>query len=155
MSVGFRASNRVALPAGELLSRMTSTTHQEAISLAFGATSASATRSEPAAGRLEITLRTEEPSRNGAGSEVSVVATHWDLGTRSATWERQGGAHADRVKVSGTVRLIPAGPQACMLEEQGTIDIGIPLLGNAIAKKVAAALERRHPDKCRFWEQCG
>ncbi len=153
MGATFRSANPVGVPATEVVQRMVDPGEQDAIARRFGATDVRCTCEERGDGRLFIELYTEEPSRQGRGSERCTIEMDWDLGSRTCRWIRRDHNHGDRVRVAGTLRVEMEGPDRSVIREQGEIEIGYPILGRRIARKVAKAMERRAPEKAAYWER--
>lgn len=108
--------------------------------------------------RVEDRLRTEErheyviytttPARTVTGidhskTENNKTEVSWELprGTGRWTWE---GPQGPRAKVTGGYRVEPSGPHA-RLTLTVEIDIGIPVVGRVVEKKVRDVFEKQWP----------
>ncbi len=153
MGVSFRSSSRVEVSAADLVRRMVDPEEQDAIARKFGATDVRCTCEDTGTDRLRVELYTEEPARQGGGVDRCTIEMDWDLRSRTCRWIRRDHTHGDRVRVAGTLRVEMAGGDTSVIRETGEIAIGYPILGKRIAKKVAAAMERRAPEKASYWER--
>jgi len=151
MAITFSMSNPIDAAADEVLQLMITPDEQEAISAEYGATTSRCTRTDIDDRRVKIDMYEEEPNRKQGGVLRSTIHMDFDLDTRTCQWHREDHEYGKRVRTEGTMRLLPAGEGACTMLESGEIEIKIPILGKKMAKKIAAALERKHPSKCRWW----
>ncbi len=152
MAITFRMSNRIDAPLEAVLEKFIDPEEQEVVARHFGSDVARCERTDGAAGP-HIELYTEEPDRKMGGTNRSTLYLDWDLAARRCTWRREDHGYGKRFRMSGEMVLEPAGEGACTMNERGEIEIDYPILGKKIAKKIAAALERKHPEKCRYWTE--
>jgi len=152
MSVNFRMSDRIDAGIDAVVEMMTDPAEQEIIAKHFGSVVARCTRTEGSSGP-RIELYTEEPDRKMGGTNRSTLFMDWNLSAHRCRWHRTDHGYGDRFRMSGEMRLEPAGEGACTMHEHGEITIDYPILGKKIAKKIAAALERKQPEKCRYWAE--
>ena len=151
MAAKFQMTNTVRVPAETLVAKMADPEEQTAAAKHFGAVKAECKLLNDDAERPQTELYQEEQKKSGL--EKSTVVSTWDLGARRCTWSRKDHTNGDRVKVSGVITIAPSGDDACIIKEEGEINIAVPIIGKQIAKKIAAAMERKHADKCAYWEQ--
>ena len=152
MTVTFRMTSRIGAPAEAVMRKMMECAEQEALSRQFGAAMVQCKRLEETERSVCIELYAEEPARKGAGTHRSTIHMAWDPATHVCRWRREDHTHGDRVRTEGIMRLVDQPGGCCAVDEEGEIEIKLPILGNKIAKKVAAALQKRQPEKCRWWE---
>ncbi|MDP7114328.1 MAG: hypothetical protein QGH45_20325 [Myxococcota bacterium] len=153
MGASFSSASPIGAAAGEVVRRMVDPGEQDAIARRFGATDVRCSREERGGDRLLIELYTEEPSRKGRGTERCTIEMEWDISSRTCRWIRRDHNHGDRVRVAGTLRVEMDGEGRSVIREQGEVEIGYPILGRRLARKVAGALERRAPEKAAYWER--
>lgn len=95
--------------------------------------------------RRRVTARSELPLvvRRALGrdrlSYVQEVET--DNAAFSTTWKVIPDVLADRVRCSGTTRVVPT-PAGCERRIEGVIEVGVPLVGGTIEKFIVTELER-------------
>jgi hypothetical protein len=151
MAISFRMSNRIDADVDTVLQLMTTPSEQEAISAEYGATTSRCTRTDVSERRVKIDMYEEEPNRKQGGVLRSTIHMDFDLDARTCTWNREDHEYGKLVRTEGKMTLRPAGEGACTMDESGEIDIKIPILGKKMARKIASALERKHPSKCQWW----
>lgn len=151
MAITFSMSNPIDANADAVLQLMITPAEQEAISAEYGATTSRCTRTDISDRRVKIEMYEEEPNRKQGGVLRSTIHMEFDLVARTCAWHREDHEYGKIVRTEGKMTLVPRGDGACTMREQGEIDIKIPILGKKMAKKIAAALERKHPSKCRWW----
>ena len=148
------ASFRISLPleisAALLFDAMTDPEMQQRHALAFKATKAKATRREEKQALL-LELELEVPARSGGGIDRSTVSFTWDPAQYTATFSRRDHQHGDRVKVTGEIRIEATADHACVVHERCDVDIAIPLIGKTMARKIAAAMERKRATVYQRW----
>jgi len=153
MTARFRMTSTIDGTAEALMRKMMECAEQESLSRRFGATAVQCTQVEDSAQAVRIDLYAEEPARKGGGTHRSTLHMAWDPTSHVCRWWRQDHTHGDRVRTEGTMRLVDRAAGICAVEEEGEIEIKLPILGKKIARKLAAALERRQPEKCRWWSE--
>ena len=146
----FAMSGEVKLSADKLLQLLVDPAEHEKKAKSLGATVATCKKSEPAPGKVLLELYVEEPSKKGGEDKFSVTY-EWNLTDKTCKWSRKDHVYGDIAKVGGVIRLSAAG-SGCKMTDEGEINIGIPILGSGMAKKIAAALERKFPDNLKYWE---
>ena len=151
MAVKFRMSEAVAVAAETLLDQMCLPEEHEALSKELGSTVATAERTDDG-DHVFIELYVEEPERKGSGTSKATIYMDFDLTAQECHWVRKDHTHGDRVKTTGIMFVEPVDDNACVVREEGEIEVSYPIIGKKIAKKVAAAMERNQAKKCRFWE---
>lgn len=149
----FRMRGPVEAPADLLVRTLTDCKEIEAFARHMGATTVRTTCSKSEGGVLRIEVYFEEPSRVGLGHDKATLVLNWDVEKRSCAWVRKDHVHGERALVQGRMWVEDSQGPACVLCEEGVVDIRIPLLGRVIGKKIAAALESSHPDKRRYWQR--
>lgn len=152
MTVTFRMSSRIGATADAVMHKMMECAEQEALSKRFGASAVQCKRVEDTERSVRIELTSEDPARKGGGTHRSTLHMAWDPTSHVCRWRREDHTHGDRVRTGGTMRLIDQLDGSCSVEEEGEIEIKLPILGKKIARKIAAALQKRQPEKCRWWE---
>lgn len=143
-------SQNFDVPATTLLDFLTDPGVREAESVEIGgAVEATAVKREPSAGMVEVEVKSKTHPRGLDGKrdksrlENALYVERWDLNQMSSSWSyRMEETFGDRIFVSGRRKIIPTGPQSCVLEEEVTIDVKIPMIGGVIAGKVIASITR-------------
>lgn len=107
------------------------------------------TQREETEGRHQYEVLVMSPARTVKGidktkSEENRTVVTWDLPRLAATWSWTG-VHGPKVKIDGGYELRAAGAGAS-LRMWAEIDIGLPLVGGMIEKKVKEGFETAWPD---------
>jgi len=93
---------------------------------------------------VEYEIRSVEHKRSMTGGmDKATLDTFnrstWDRGRRELCWTYSG-QEAERIKVGGRYRFVPTA-SGTRVEHDVTVDVGIPLVGGAVAKLIAKGFE--------------
>ncbi len=150
MAVKFSMNGQVDVPLDTLYAKMTDPKEQEEMAYKFGSSKAEGKITEEG-DKLIVELYTEDPPKKGGDLEKATLTFTWDKNTKVCNWSRADLNNGDRVKVTGTSKLVADG-DVTKTSDEGEINIDIPMIGKMIAKKIAAAMERKYPEKMKYWE---
>lgn len=150
----YEAQAHIPFPADEVVKLLATPEHLEDEARLDGALSAKARVEKSDDKNITLTVDREDPSRAPAGgkyakSEKNTLTIEWDLETRTNNWKVKVHSMPKMVKIFGTTRVEPDG-DGCRLRETGNIHIKVPLIGNIVAKKLAADLKKNFPKKARL-----
>lgn len=151
MSLPFRTEQRVNASADRVLELMLDPASQEALLKSLGTLEVKATVTRTGEGRARVHLVTADPGMPGVAVHRAEMDMDWDLPNRACTWVRTDLTLGDRVRAWGTTRVLPAGESACTVVESGEIDVRVPVMGGAIARKVVDKMVEQAPRKAAFW----
>ncbi len=152
----YEAKTRIHFPAYEVVQLLYTPEQLEDEARLDGAISAKAQVKKNDGKTIVLVVDREDPSRAPAGkyskSEKNILTIEWNKETRTNNWKVKVLSMPKMVKVFGTTRVEPDG-DGCLLTEKGYIDIKVPIIGNMVAKKLAADLERNFLKKGKLIEE--
>jgi len=149
---------KISAPADEVVKLMTTAEYAEAEAYVDGAITAKS-RAEQC-GEKSVRLITDrvDPSRGPNGKpigdkkEKSISTSEWDIEKMKSSWSVKVPGMEKLVKISGNTWLEPAGAGACHLCEKGSVSIGLPIIGDIIAKGIVEDIKSGLPEKVKLIE---
>ena len=154
----YEASLKIAAPAEEVLKLITTAEYAKEEAVVDGAFSAKS-RAEMCGGKaVRIITDRVDPSRAPNGKQIrdkkekSTVTSEWDLEKMRSSWSTKVPGMEKLVKIAGNTWLEPDGGGACRLCEKGSVSIGLPIIGDIIAKAIAEDIRKGFPGKAKLIE---
>jgi hypothetical protein len=151
MAHHFRTEQTVRASAARTLALMIDPRGQEDLLRSLGTPEVQAEISHPRDGVAHVVIHTAEPAMKGAGTHRATLEMDWELATRVCRWVRHDHTFGERVLASGTTRIVEDG-EACRVIDEGEIEVKVPVIGRAIARKVVSLMEEMAPRKATWWE---
>jgi hypothetical protein len=151
MAYHFRTEVSVGASADRALTLMIDPRGQEELLRSLGTPEVQAETTRPREGVARVVIHTAEPAMKGAGTHRARLEMEWDLGARTCRWVRHDLSFGERVQASGTTRVVEDG-EGCRVIDEGDIEVKVPVIGRAIARKVVAIMEELAPRKAAWWE---
>ncbi len=146
MSVDYET--RVSCPASadDVVKLMTTVGYAEAEAQMDGAVKAQARIDKSDGSRVTMVVEREDPTRDPGAkkgqTDKTTVTSEWDTSARRSSWKVVAHGKEKLVAISGVTTIEPTGDASCNISEKGTVDIKLPLIGNAIAKGLANDLKK-------------
>ncbi len=153
----YDAQVKVSASAERLLGLMTTAEYAQEEAIVDGAFTAKSS-AENKGGKVVITTERVDPSRAPNGKimkdkkEKSFVTSEWDTATMKSQWSTRVPGMEKLVKITGTTWLEKDG-DCCKVCEKGMVSIGIPLVGDVIAKAIVEDLKKNFIAKKSFMEK--
>ena len=154
----YKISFELDSKAEDALKLVTTPEWAEREALADGALSAKARVEKCDDCSVTLVIEREDPSRGPKGfkdpksREKSVLTSTWDLKSMRSKWSVRTVGKEKLVKVCGSSRIEPRGA-GCSYFDSGEVSIGIPILGDIVARAVVADIEKAFPGKKELMEE--
>ncbi|HOY63196.1 MAG TPA: DUF2505 family protein [bacterium] len=148
----YKTSIDINAAAEDVLGLVTTAEWAEKEARADGALAARARIEKKDDGFVTLVVEREDPSRGPKGvkdvktREKSVLTSTWDIKNMNSKWNVRTIGKEKLVKVCGTSRIEPRGDK-CRYYDQGEVSIGIPIIGDIVAKAVVSDIEKAFPGK--------
>ncbi len=155
----YETSLRITAPAAEVLKLITTADYAEREALTDGAFTAKSNAEKSGACIITIITDRVDPSRGPNGKpikdkkEKSTITSEWNLDAMRSNWSTKVPGMEKLVKISGSTWLEPDGAGACRLCEKGAVSIGIPLIGDIVAKAIVDDIKKGFPEKGKLIER--
>jgi hypothetical protein len=150
MAHRFHTDQRVRASAERTLELMIDPRGQEQLLRSLGTPEVEAELTYPRDGVAHVVIHTAEPAMKGAGTHRATLEMDWELATRTCRWVRHDHSFGERVQASGVTRIVEEG-EHCRVVDEGSIEVKVPVIGRAIAKKVVSLMEEMAPRKAAWW----
>jgi hypothetical protein len=149
MASSIRRTSRFPVSPEAVLQALTNPALLEAQQRQQGAARARVTERLREGPRLVQEVEADEYARTLTGidktrTERAVTTYEWDLSERRCTW-RYAGPHGDRVRVGGSLRVLPAAGGA-ELHSEITVSVRVPLIGRVIERRIVSQIEAGMPE---------
>ncbi len=151
MTSRFSTSQQVQAPVDRVWELVVDPQIQEELTRRTGAVEARCRMGEAVGGRLRLEIDVVD-GRVAGVPHRSTLEMDWDVEQRLCRWSRRDHNFGERVRASGTTRLV-AEEGGCRVDEQGEVEVSIPVLGRKIERKVVQKMEAAAPIRARFWEE--
>ena len=135
MAKTWSLKDRIAFPAEKVLELMLDTDFMERWTKVQGGIDPRATLSDAGSDRKQMKLTLTEKAGK-IGTFQATLTFLWDLKVMSMDWSREAEGLGSKAKVGGITTIIKDGDNACFLEENGKVDVNIPLMGKKIEEGV-------------------
>jgi len=155
----YEANMKIAAPAGDVLNLITTAAYAEEEAVVDGAFNAKSSAEKSGDKIVKITTERVDPSRGPNGKpikdkkEKSIVTSDWDIEKMRSNWSTKVPGMEKLVKISGSTWIEADGAGACRLCEKGSVSIGLPLVGDIIAKGIADDIKKGFPEKIKLIEK--
>ncbi len=150
MAHRFHTDERIDASAERTMALMIDPRGQEELLRSLGTPEVRAELSHPREGVAHVVIHTAEPAMKGAGTHRATLEMDWELATRTCRWVRHDHSFGERVQASGVTRIVEEG-EHCRVVDEGSIEVKVPVIGRAIAKKVVSLMEEMAPRKAAWW----
>ena len=141
--------DRIGYPAEKVLELMLDTDFMERWTKVQGGIDPRATLSDAGPDRKQMKLRLTEKA-GAIGTFRATLTFLWDLKAFSMDWSREAEGLGSKAKVGGITRIIKDGDSSCFLEENGKVDVNIPLMGKKIEEGVVKHQSKGRPAKIGY-----
>jgi hypothetical protein len=154
----YEATQKIAASAQDVLNLVITAEYQEEEAVVDGAFTAKARVEKCGEKTAKLTIDRVDPSRGPNGKpmkdkkEKSIVTSEWDLEKMRANWSTKVPGMEKLVKIAGSTWIEPDGAGACRLCEKGSVSIGVPFVGDMIAKGIADDIKNGFPAKAKLIE---
>lgn len=148
----YSARLKIDAPAAKVLMLVTTKEYTEKEAVKDGAFSATATVNNSCDNKVTIVTERVDPSRGPTGKkdmkkkEKSVITSEWDLTAMRSKWRTKVPGMEKIVRIEGSTWIEPAG-DCCHLCEKGCVSIGVPFIGDIIAKSLAGDIKKNFSAK--------
>ncbi len=155
----YEANIKIQAPVGDVLKLITTAEYAEQEALTDGAFTAKSSAEKTGENSVRIVTDRVDPSRGPNGKpikdkkEKSTITSEWNLESMRSNWSTKVPGMEKLVKISGSTWLESDGDSACRLCEKGSVSIGIPLIGDVVAKGIVDDIKKGFPAKGKLIEQ--
>jgi hypothetical protein len=155
----YEASLKISATADEVVKLITTAEYAEEEAVVDGAFSAKSRAESCGDNAVRIITERVDPSRGPNGKpikdkkEKSTVTSEWDIAKMRSNWSTKVPGMEKLVKISGSTWIEPHGADCCRLCEKGSVSIGLPLVGDIIAKGIADDIKNGFPEKAKLIEK--
>ncbi len=153
----YEITQKIAAPAAEVVKIITTAEYAQKEALLDSAFEAKS-RIEQSGATIKIITDRVDPSRAPNGKllkdkkEKSTVTSEWNIDKMRSEWSTKAHGMEKIVKISGTTWIEKDGESACLLREKGSASIGIPIIGDVVAKAIVEDIKKMFPDKAKLIE---